>query len=974
MCRVFDNIFKAIREASGNYWSKGVESSRLGRIYLSKPSEDEISLIFTESGKHLHRRVKLWPSEEDWQCDCGDDSDPCIHVVSSAILYKRAIENDVKISNFEKIGGHILYCLVSKNRYLEFYRFVKDDSDKTHRISASLEALTTRRVPGPFLIPTKEDYVIDEIIKDFREGEIPANFMPKLLTGLSSCKNVLLDDSPVICSTEKTGYIATIKDDRGGLSLTGSLDSSIIKSFRNEAVLVKGNILKSFRAAKLPPRVLKMLVEGERFSLKEIPDLVSKFFPQLEKLLELRIVSKNIPKGVIAKPRIVFENRSSGKSLYVTPRIVYGKPIIARLLKDRLEANSEVIPVRKFDEERALITRLNLSDKWNLDQEVLYESESAVNLVSSSKGAIEWSGDAFKEFITKPSLELSIALDSHSNSGLNVEFNFSNNEDSEVDAATVVGAYERGESMIPLLGGGWAPLPKDWLSKYGFILKSLIQARTSDGVVPSARAFDVFKLADSIGSCIPDSLNNLRNSLANGGALKQKCALPSDLVAKLRLYQHEGVSWLNFMKQYNMGCLLADDMGLGKTLQSICILEKRSLVVAPTSVIYNWENEIKRFRPSLSICVYHGQKRVFEKDKDIVLTTYALLRQDIELFSAEEWKVCILDEAQSIKNPGSQVAKSAYTISANFRVALTGTPIENHLEDLWSQFNFLNMGLLGDRKAFQENYVKPISQGKLEVSDSLRSRVFPFLLRRIKSEVASDLPLRTDSILYCDLSEEERTIYDSLLLSTRSQVVENLEKGASVIKVLELLLRLRQASCHPALIPGQRHESSAKTKIVVEALKECIEGGHKSLVFSQWTSYLDLIQEELERNSVPFLRIDGSTRDRASIVKKFQDDQEVKVLLLSLKAAGTGLNLTSADHVFIMDPWWNPAVEEQAADRAHRIGQDKPVMVYRLVTKNTIEEKILLLKDKKSELSKSIISGANAARLTRDDLIALISD
>ena len=412
--------------------------------------------------------------------------------------------------------------------------------------------------------------------------------------------------------------------------------------------------------------------------------------------------------------------------------------------------------------------------------------------------------------------------------------------------------------------------------------------------------------------------------------------------------------------------------GVGKTLQAICILSKPSLVVAPTSVIYNWEREIKRFRPSLTVCVYHGLRRTLLEDADVVLTTYALLRQDEEKLQSRHWKVAVLDEAQNIKNPDSQVAKAAFGLQSQFRLTLTGTPIENSLEDVWSQFHYLNRSVLGSRKTFLENFSKPILQGDAPTVARLRRRLKPFILRRMKSEVAAELPPRSDLVLYCELNEEERIVYDSLLNSSRSDVLQKLNQGESLFQILEVLLRLRQASCHLGLIPGQLAETSSKIERLVACLKESVSEGHKALVFSQWTSLLDLIENILKREGLAFDRIDGSTRDRGAVVDRFQGDKDIPVLLLSLKAAGTGLNLTAADHVFIVDPWWNPAIEEQAADRAYRIGQTKPVMVYRLVAKDTVEERILLLKEKKRALASAVIevSGENF-KITRDDLLAL---
>jgi len=440
---------------------------------------------------------------------------------------------------------------------------------------------------------------------------------------------------------------------------------------------------------------------------------------------------------------------------------------------------------------------------------------------------------------------------------------------------------------------------------------------------------------------------------------------PADLTAELRPYQRQGMSWLAFLRDAGLGAVLADDMGLGKTLQTLCALRGRTLVVCPRSVVHNWADEIRRFRPALRSAIYHGPKRALDPAADVTLTTYAILRLDAELLAKTMWDTVVLDEAQAIKNPDSQVARAAYE--------LRGTPVENRLDELWSQLHFTNRGLLGGRGAFDERYAKPISLGTPGAAERLRKKIRPFVLRRLKKEVAPELPPRVEAVLYCELEEHERSVYDAVRAATQKEIVSRLAQGASVLLALEALLRLRQASCHPSLVPGQFADTSAKVERLVEALEDAAADGHKALVFSQWTSLLDLVEPHLERAGIRFIRLDGSTRDRGAVVAEFQGDSGPPVMLISLKAGGTGLNLTAADHVFLMDPWWNPAVEDQAADRAHRIGQDKPVMVYRLVAKDTVEEGILLLQERKRAIANAALGEAGqAAAITREDLLALL--
>lgn len=320
------------------------------------------------------------------------------------------------------------------------------------------------------------------------------------------------------------------------------------------------------------------------------------------------------------------------------------------------------------------------------------------------------------------------------------------------------------------------------------------------------------------------------------------------------------------------------------------------------------------------------------------------------------------------------MARAAFGLQASFRLALSGTPLENRLEELWSLMHFTNPGLLGARRQFEEKVARPIMDGQKGAAEGLRRRIRPFVLRRLKREVAPELPPRTESVMHVTLDERERSVYDSVMAATRAEVVALLNEGGSVLKALEALLRLRQAACHAALVPGQRANTSSKVQTLVEALGTAASDGHKALVFSQWTSLLDLIEPHLKTAGIAFDRLDGSTANRGEVTERFQGQDGASVLLMSLKAGGTGLNLTAADHVFLMDPWWNPAAEAQAADRAHRIGQERPVMVYRLVSQGTVEERILGLQEKKRALFEAALSEASAATaITRDDLLQLFA-
>jgi SNF2 family DNA or RNA helicase len=670
------------------------------------------------------------------------------------------------------------------------------------------------------------------------------------------------------------------------------------------------------------------------------------------------------------------------QALAVLPLVVYGHPPSARIDEGKLVLLSPPVPVRDEPTERALIMRLR--DELNLAPGRLarFEGKEAARFIERARrfeGGVDASGDA----IERPPLVPSILLD-----GDRFEVHFelpSRSPDEgaagarearngiEVDPRAVLRAWQDGQGMVPLDGGGFAPLPADWLSRHGHRLADLLAARREDRTVPTASLPTLGAFCADLGLPPPPSLARLEPLLAGFERIPQT-TLPQDLTAELRPYQRRGIDWLCFLRDAELGAVLADDMGLGKTLQALCAVQGRTLVVCPRSVVHNWADEIAKFRPSLRVCTYHGPKRTLDPRADITLTTYAVLRLDSEALAAQTWNTVVLDEAQNIKNAQSQSARAAYDLPAIFRIALSGTPVENRLDELWSLFHFANRGLLGGPSEFQERYAEPISRGDRSAGDRLRAKIRPFLLRRMKREVAPELPPRTEAVLYCELDERERGVYDAVRAATRKEIVEKLDQGGSVLAALEALLRLRQAACHSALLPGQEAESSSKVEQLVEALSDAAADGHKALVFSQWTKLLDRIEPHLENASIPFVRLDGATRDRADVVSRFQAEAGPPVMLISLKAGGTGLNLTAADHVFLVDPWWNPAVEDQAADRAHRIGQDRPVMVYRLVAKDTVEERILdLQRRKRAVAAVALEAGDHGTGLTRDDLMALLA-
>jgi SNF2 family DNA or RNA helicase len=470
---------------------------------------------------------------------------------------------------------------------------------------------------------------------------------------------------------------------------------------------------------------------------------------------------------------------------------------------------------------------------------------------------------------------------------------------------------------------------------------------------------------------------------------------PQGLNATLRPYQLEGLSWMQSLRQLEVGGILADDMGLGKTLQTLAHilsekiagrLDRPCMVVMPTSLIPNWLDEAAHFTPQLKVVALYGatRKKHFDNlaDFDLILTTYALLPKDVERLAKQPLHVLVLDEAQYIKNPNSKAAQAARELNARQRLCLSGTPLENHLGELWSLFHFLLPGWLGDVKSFNADYRVPIEKRGSEVRlQHLNGRIKPFLLRRTKEQVATELPPKTEIIHWVDLNEAQRDVYETMRLAMDKKVRDEItRKGVarSQIIILEALLKLRQVCCdlrlvNDATLPA-RGSTSGKLDSLMEMLEELFEEGRRILLFSQFTSMLALIEAELKKRNVSYALLTGQTRDRRTPVKEFQSGKR-QIFLISLKAGGVGLNLTEADTVIHYDPWWNPATENQATDRAYRIGQEKPVFVYKMIARGTVEEKIQHLQKEKSDLAAGVLDGRKAGdwKLQSDDIEALFA-
>ena len=561
----------------------------------------------------------------------------------------------------------------------------------------------------------------------------------------------------------------------------------------------------------------------------------------------------------------------------------------------------------------------------------------------------------------------------------------------QIEFSEILAAISDGRRSVELDDGSKGLLPAAWVENYGS-LSQLAQDSNEDGLrfLPSQALLVDALLAVTPPVNVSKTFAELREKLSTFSSIRAKKE-PRSFVGTLRNYQRLGLGWLCFLREFGLGGVLADDMGLGKTIQALALMRMYRtaskttklpyLVVAPRSLVYNWIDEAARFTPDLKVLEYAGRDREELRDQlksaDLVVTTYGTARRDIGYLATVEFDTVILDEAQAIKNSASQTAKACRLLSGKNRLALTGTPIENHLGELGSIFEFLNPGLLGRLPALDvlAGGRVPSKQELALVAKGLR----PFILRRTKQQVLPDLPEKTEQILQCTLNPRQQELYDQLRASYRDSLLKQVEdKGVagSTMQVLEALLRLRQVACHPGLIDDEWEEAgSAKLESLFEQVSEVLDEGHKCLVFSQFTSLLAYVRKHLDELGVPYAYLDGQTRNRGEVVEHFQTDPDCNIFLISLKAGGVGLNLTAAGYVFLLDPWWNPAVEAQAIDRTHRIGQTQPVFAYRLIARDTVEEKMLELQRSKRKIADAILEGGGSSLrdLTADDLRLLLS-
>jgi superfamily II DNA or RNA helicase len=969
-----ERMISDARSAAGaNLWGAAVELSRRGAVQGVSDDGEEAHLLVKTGQRAVPFEVYLWPKDGDWGCDCGGRGKVCLHVAAAIISMNRRTDDEAPLPQAEKtFKVSLRYAFTSRGSDLSLERHIVDKKNK--RVEVLRKPLAKSN-----LLATRADAHAEALLTLRGEGVLDADSLRTLFGYLEQDADISLDGDAVTISKEPVLFQVRVTDIEESFKLGIYRPAGIDRLYRGVARI--GDTLHPTSHGTLNPKQRKALIKGIVFDKEDVGRLVGDYLPHLREQIPVAIVTTRLPDAGSLVPAVLMHLEECPEGLRMKGEIVYGNPPIARLHEGTFKVLGKIVPVRDLPKERAVCREfeekmgrvVGFSHLLRPAEAATFLREQLPKHKGSVKGKVDPERFRVVEKQVAPQLRVYRVGEESGEAqeddwALDVKFE---NSFGGADPMEVLSAWRFGRSLVPLMDGGYAPLPADWLKRHGALLRELLEARDANGRLHRNSTAALVELLEDTEADVPLDLRKLRAFLGGEQSLPE-IPLPKGFTGELREYQRVGYQWLNFLRQMGLNGILADDMGLGKTIQALVMLSEapgQHLVVAPTSVLRNWIREAERFVPDQTVSLYHGPKRKLN-DARITLTSYALLRLDFDLLYEREWGYVVLDEAQAIKNPSSQTARATFQIRSNHRLAMTGTPVENRLEELWSLFRFLMPGLFGSLEAFRERFVRPIEAGEKEPRRDLRSRIRPYVLRRLKSQVATELPPLTEIVVRCELGPKQRETYEGVRLTARKDVQAVMaEKGKATvtIEILEALLRMRQACCDPALLPGVTEViPAAKLDKLEEILVDLVCDGHKALIFSQWTSLLNRVEERMKSLDIEWLRLDGGTRNRQTVIDSFQEADGPPVFLLSLKAGGTGVNLTAADYVIHLDPWWNPAVQQQATDRAHRIGQDKPVISIKMIASETVEERILELQEAKKDL-------ADAALGTGDGLIRSLS-
>lgn len=876
--------------------------------------------------------------------------------------------------------------------YLELYNendelvvdYLNLNSNKINEYIANLECTNDFFIT--WAEEKKDKIVIDEILLNYlleSENFVNKNFEKIFLKEVETATLLIRNDKNI---EDKLDIFLEINDN----ILT---TRNIIGNY----AYVQGSIYKIDFSLNENFSIKDLFQDIDKYELETYCTLILKNYKNLE--LKYEDYETLVSGEKEATPQLIIEKIAFDNSLYLKLNSIISTMDYEFFIKNQIE---NVVTVNEI-EKKLDISKINLKNLSNDMLEiikVLTKLQKNIGLRSAyyvdNDNFIILTENLAKEFVKKELLQLTskysiIGTDKlrkynikavkpkiKGNFKYNIDY-FEGEVDVEIEGEKfsihqLLNNYKRDEYIV-LSDGTNALINKDYIEKLQRIFKDEEENKVKISF------FDMPLIEDIIDNqSFEEIFGGTKDFFEGINSINEEEVKFPKLNATLRDYQKYGYCWLKYVTDNSLGACLADDMGLGKTLQAIALLAKihekkrrRSLVIMPKSLIYNWENEIARFTPQLKIGVYYGINRDFKslEDVQVILTTYGTVRNDIENLMKHKFEIIVLDESQNIKNINSQTTKAVLLLNAKKRIALSGTPIENNLLELYSLFRFLNPSMFGTVQMFTNNYIVPIQKySDTSTIKELRKKIYPFLLRRVKKEVLKDLPDKIEKLIYVDMNDEHRKYYEEKRKYFYSMLEKNNTVNGEVDKffVLQAINELRHIVSSPEI--NNRKIISSKKEVLMENIIEAIENGHKVLVFVNYLSSVERICESLKENKIKFLKMTGQTKDRQSLVDKFQNDSRYKAFVMTLKTGGVGLNLVSADTIFIYDPWWNKTVENQAIDRAYRLGQDKTVFAYKIIMKNTIEEKILKLQEMKNKLLDDLISEDNlyTKNLSRTDI------